>query len=100
MKLAAAAIDLGFLLSIPGVVTFNKADMLHEVARSVPLESLLIETDGPYLTPEPFRGKRNEPAYVLYAVAKVAELRGISIDEVAFQTSANALRLFGIEDKE
>lgn len=98
-ELAKAAIDLGFMLSIPGVVTFAKADMMHEVARSAPFESLLIETDGPYLAPEPFRGKRNEPAYVLYAAAKIAGLRGISIDEVASQTSANALRLFGIEDK-
>jgi TatD DNase family protein len=98
MNLATAAIDLGFYLSIPGVVTFSKAEMLHEVARSAPLASLLIETDGPYLTPEPFRGKRNEPAYVLYTAAHVAALRGISIDEVARQTSTNAIKLFGFED--
>ncbi|MDD5757751.1 MAG: TatD family hydrolase [Desulfobulbaceae bacterium] len=98
MQLAEAAIDLGFLLSIPGVVTFSKAEMMHEVARNAPLSSLLIETDGPYLAPEPFRGKRNEPAYVLYTAAKVAELRGVSIDEVARQTSANAMRLFAIRE--
>jgi len=99
MRLAAAAIDLGFSLSIPGVVTFSKAEMLHEVARAVPLKDLLIETDGPYLAPDPFRGKRNEPAYVLYTAAKIAELREISINDVARQTSANAMKLFGLEDK-
>lgn len=97
MKLAEAAIDLGFFLSIPGVVTFSKADTMHEVVKYAPFTSLLIETDGPYLAPEPFRGKRNEPLYVLYTAAKVAELRGITIDEVARQTTANAMRLFGIE---
>ncbi len=99
LQLADEAIDLGFLLSIPGVVTFNKALMMHEVVRNVPLESLLVETDGPYLAPDPFRGKRNEPAYVLYTVARIAELRGLSINDVARQTSANAMRLFGMEGK-
>lgn len=98
LDLALKAIELGFYLSIPGVVTFNKAEVLHEVARHVPLEALLIETDGPYLAPEPFRGKRNEPAYVLYTAVKIAELRGISVSEVARQTSANAMRLFGMKD--
>lgn len=98
LGLAAEVIDLGFYLSIPGVVTFAKAEMLHDVARCVSLEALLIETDGPYLAPEPFRGKRNEPAYVLYTAAKIAELRGVSINEVARQTSANAMRLFGLTD--
>ena len=99
LELAAAAIELGFLLSIPGVVTFNKATTLHEVVRQVSLSSMLVETDGPYLAPDPWRGKRNEPSYLLYTVAKIAELRGVSVDEVARQTSANALRLFGLEDK-
>lgn len=98
LKLAAEAMALGFLLSIPGVVTFTKAEVLHEVVRGVPLESLLVETDGPYLAPDPFRGKRNEPAYLLYTVSKIAELRGVCIEEVARQTSANAMRLFGVKD--
>lgn len=98
LRLAAAAIDLGFLLSIPGVVTFSKATVLHDVARAIPLSAMLVETDGPYLAPEPFRGKRNEPAYVLYTLAKIAELRGVSMDEVARQTSMNALRLLGVRD--
>ena len=99
LELAAAAIELGFLLSIPGVVTFAKAATLHEVVRQVSLSSMLVETDGPYLAPEPWRGKRNEPAYLLHTVAKIAELRGVPVDEVARQTSANAIRLFGLEDK-
>jgi len=97
LQLATEAIKLGFLLSIPGVVTFSKAEMMQEVAQKVPLESLLVETDGPYLAPDPFRGKRNEPAFVLYTVAKIAALREISINDVARQTSANAMRLFGLQ---
>ena len=99
MTLAEAAMAMGFLLSIPGVVTFPKAETLHEVARALPLEALLIESDGPYLTPEPFRGKRNEPAYVLYTAAKIAALRGISLDEVVRQTTANAVKLFALEGR-
>jgi TatD DNase family protein len=96
--LALAAMDLGFYLSIPGVVTFNKAETLQEVVRQCPLTALLIETDGPYLAPVPYRGKRNEPAYVLYTAAKIAELRGVSLDEVVRQTSLNAMKLFGLEE--
>jgi TatD DNase family protein len=99
LALSSAVIELGFMMSIPGVVTFDKAELLHEVARDLPLASLLLETDGPYLTPEPWRGKRNEPAYVLYTAAKVAALRGLPLDEVVRQTSANAMRLFGIEER-
>ncbi len=99
LGLADAAMDLGFLISITGVVTFAKAEQLHEVARRVPLGAMLLETDGPYLTPEPFRGKRNEPAYLLYTAERVAQLRGLSLDEVVRQTSANAARLFALEDR-
>ncbi len=97
IKLAAEVVELGFHLSIPGIVTFAKAEVLQEVARTIPLTSMLIETDGPYLAPVPFRGQRNEPAYVLYTAAKVAELRQISIDEVARQTTANAVALFRLD---
>jgi len=97
MALAETAMTMGFLLSIPGVVTFSKAETLHEVARALPLEAMLIETDGPYLTPEPFRGKQNEPAYVLYTAARIAALRGVSVDEVVRQTTANACKLFALE---
>ncbi len=78
-SLAREVMDLGLYISIPGVVTFNKAQVLQEVVRFAPLTSLLLETDGPFLTPVPYRGKRNEPAYVLYTAQKVAELKGISL---------------------
>jgi len=97
VALARRVVDLGLHLSIPGVVTFAKADVIQEVARSIPLSSLLVETDAPYLAPVPYRGKRNEPAYVLYTIAKIAELRGVTCDEVARQTSANAINLFRLE---
>ncbi|MGX7030219.1 TatD family hydrolase [Vagococcus zengguangii] len=87
-------LDLGLHISLSGVVTFKKAIELHEVAKVVPLESLLVETDAPYLAPVPFRGKRNEPAYTRYVVEKIAELRGVSVEEIAQQTTQNAHRLF------
>lgn len=87
-------IELGFLISIPGVVTFNKAELLQNAVYEIPLESLLIETDGPFLAPVPKRGKRNEPSYVLYTAAKVAELKGISLDELVTQTTLNAIKIF------
>lgn len=87
-------IDLGFLISIPGVVTFNKAEILQEAVRQIPMDSLLIETDGPFLSPVPKRGRRNEPSYVLYTGAKMAEIKGVSTDELIAQTTINAKRLF------
>lgn len=97
LSLAKTVLELGFYLSITGVVTFAKAEILQEVARIIPLESMLVETDGPYLTPVPYRGKRNEPAYVLHTIEKIANLRGITPEEVAMQTSTNAIRLFQLE---
>jgi len=93
--LARQVLDLGFFLSIPGVVTFNKAETLHQVVRQTPLSSLLIETDGPFLAPVPMRGRRNEPQLLLYTAQRIAELKGISLEEVARQTTANAEALFG-----
>jgi TatD DNase family protein len=87
---------LGFYLSIAGPVTFAGARRPVEVARQVPLERLLLETDAPYLTPEPHRGKRNEPAYLVPTAQKVAAIRGICIEELAAATTANAARLFGL----
>jgi TatD DNase family protein len=95
--LAQEVIALGFYISVPGVVTFNKAEMLQEAVRQVSLDSLIIETDGPFLTPVPYRGKRNEPAYVLYTAQKVAELKGISLAETLRQTTINTQNLFGLE---
>ena len=93
-RLAETMIDFGFLISIPGVVTFANAHALHEVARTIDLQHLLLETDGPYLAPAPFRGKRNEPRLLLLTAQKVADLKMLSLDEVAQATTANAVRLF------
>lgn len=98
LSLAREILELGFYISIPGVVTFKNAADLQETARLAPLNALLLETDGPFLAPVPRRGKRNEPALLLHTARMVAELRGISIDEVATQTSANAMTLFRLPD--
>ncbi len=100
MQLAGTIIDMGFHLSIPGVVTFKNGTTLQEVAATIPLETLLLETDGPFLSPEPWRGKRNVPAHLLYTALKVAQLRGISMEELAEQTSANAQQLFNYRVEE
>jgi len=89
--------DLGFFISIGGPVTFKNAKKVLEVVEKVPLESLLIETDCPYLTPDPYRGKRNEPGYVKLVAEKIAQIKNISYEEVAFTTKENGMRLFGID---
>lgn len=94
--LAARYLDLGFLISVPGTVTFPSNPRGQEVARSLPLAGMLIETDSPYLTPAPHRGRRNEPAYVVETARFVAHLRGCPPDEVAHATAENAARLFDI----
>lgn len=94
--LALKFIDLGFYISIPGVVTFKKAETLQEAVSAIALEALLVETDGPFLAPVPQRGKRNEPQLTLYTAQKVAELKGLTLDQVARQTTKNAEKLFGI----
>lgn len=96
-EMARQALDLGFYLGFSGPVTFNNGRRAQDMARYVPLDRLLLETDCPYLTPEPFRGRRNEPAYVRFVAEKIAELRGISLEELAAQTTENAKRLFRIE---
>jgi TatD DNase family protein len=93
---AQAALDLGFHISLSGIVTFKNALALKDVARRVPLERLLVETDSPYLAPVPFRGKTNRPAWVRYVAEEVAKLRGVTLDEIAEATSANFFRLFRI----
>lgn len=93
-EVAEAAIDLGFHISLSGIVTFKSAKDLQDVARRVPLDRLLIETDSPFLAPVPFRGKTNEPAHVAHVAAKVAELRGVSVDEIGRATTDNFFRLF------
>lgn len=94
--IARAALDLGFLISFSGIVTFKKAEAVQEAAKFVPLDRMLIETDAPYLAPVPRRGQRNEPAYVLHTGAFIAELRGILPDEVYHQTALNAQHLFNL----
>ena len=89
-------VEMGFSIGLSGPVTFPKAKDLHEVAESVALRSLLVETDCPYLSPVPYRGKRNEPAFVQHIVEAIAEARGIPEEQVAETTTRNALRLFGI----
>ena len=94
--LAEGALALGFYISFAGNVTFKKADTLREVALTVPLERLLVETDCPYLAPVPHRGRRNEPAYVAATARFLAELRGISPEDLGRATSENFTRLFGL----
>ena len=93
-ELARQVLDLGFYVSIPGIVTFPNAAMMREAVREVPTDRLLLETDGPFLAPVPFRGKCNLPQYLLHTAAAVAELKGISLDDIARQTTVNAEKLF------
>ncbi|MDR3221545.1 MAG: TatD family hydrolase [Candidatus Accumulibacter sp.] len=93
-EVAQRALDLGFYISISGIVTFKNARMVKEVARRVPLDRLLVETDSPYLAPAPFRGKVNQPAYVKYVAEEIAALRGLPIEAVATATTENFFRLF------
>ncbi|EOT30750.1 TatD family hydrolase [Enterococcus saccharolyticus] len=90
-------LDLGMHISFSGVVTFKKALEVQAAAKIVPFDRLLVETDAPYLAPVPYRGKRNEPGYTRYVVEKIAELREVTFEEVARQTTINAHRLFRIE---
>jgi TatD DNase family protein len=93
---ACAYLDLGFYLSFTGIITFKNAEPLREVVRKVPLEKLFVETDSPYLTPVPHRGKRNEPAYVRFVAETIAKVKGVELPEVARVTSANVKTLFRI----
>lgn len=97
VEMALEYIRLGFYISLGGPVTFKNAKMPKEVAKAVPLDRLLVETDSPYLTPDPNRGKRNEPIYVRYVAGTIAEIREIPFEEVATKTSENAKRLFRIK---
>jgi TatD DNase family protein len=93
--LARTGLDLGLYVSFSGIVTFKKSEALREVAQSVPLDRLLVETDAPYLAPGKYRGKRNEPAYVVETAAVLAKLKGISVEELAQATTDNFFRLYG-----
>ena len=96
VETAREYLKMGFYISVAGPVTFPKSVKTKEVAKAVPLDRLLVETDSPYLTPQPFRGKRNEPAYVRLVAEEIANLRDISLAELAEATTANVRRLFNI----
>ncbi len=93
-RLAEAALDLGFYISISGIVTFKNAEDLRGIVRDIPADRLLVETDAPYLAPVPYRGKRNEPAFVATTAAAIAALRGVEPETLAAETTANFFRLF------
>ncbi len=97
MELAQRASELGFMMSFSGIVTFKKADELRAVAKQVPLDRLLIETDCPYLSPIPYRGKRNEPAYVVEVARCLAGIRGLELEQMARITSENFNRFFRLD---
>ncbi len=93
---ACVYLDLGFYLSFTGIITFKNAAALREVVGKVPLERILVETDSPYLTPVPHRGKRNEPAYVRFVAETIAKVKDVAVDEVAQVTTANVKQLFRV----
>jgi TatD DNase family protein len=94
LEVARAAIELGFHISFSGILTFKNATLIKEVAQSIPLEKILIETDSPYLAPTPHRGKTNQPAFVKHVAEEIARLRNITVDEVGAATTVNFNRLF------
>ncbi|NIA20268.1 MAG: YchF/TatD family DNA exonuclease [Xanthomonadaceae bacterium] len=96
-RLAATYVDLGFMISIPGTITFRNNQLQAEVVKRLSLDNLLIETDCPYLTPVPYRGKRNEPLYVQYVAEAIGKIKGVSAEVVAERTCSNARRVFGIK---
>jgi TatD DNase family protein len=93
-ELARRAVELGLYVSFTGVITFKKSQALRDIAKAVPLERLLVETDSPYLAPEPYRGKTNEPSYVVNTAATLADVKGISPAALAEATTDNFFRLF------
>lgn len=95
-EMAEEYVKMGFYIGIGGVVTFKNARKLREVVEAVPLTSILLETDCPYMAPEPFRGKRNQSSYLSYVAEKIAEIKGISVDDVIAQTEANAKALYRV----
>jgi TatD DNase family protein len=93
-ELGFAAVEMGLYLGIGGILTFKKSEQVRAIVRELPLERLLLETDAPYLAPEPFRGKRNEPAYVVHVAATLADIKGLPVAEIAAATTDNFFRLF------
>ena len=98
-EMAKECIEMGFYISVPGTITFKNAEGFQEIIKHLPLESLLIETDAPFLAPLPFRGKRNEPSYIRYTAQKVAEIKKVSFEKVADVTTENAFRVYRLNCK-
>ena len=96
--MAAEFLDRGFHLSFTGVLTYPRATVLRDAARMVPMERLLVETDAPFLAPDPFRGKRNQPSYVAFVVQELATVHGVTPETMAQVTRRNTIRVFGLED--
>ncbi len=96
LAMAKEVVEMGFYLSVPGTITFPRAYQIREVIRDIPLERILIETDCPFLSPEPYRGKRNEPSYVQYIAEKIADIKGVPVETVGTVTSRNAAEFFRI----
>ncbi|MGB6677477.1 MAG: TatD family hydrolase [Terriglobales bacterium] len=96
---ASRALDMGFMISFAGNVTFPKAQQIREAAKQVPLDRMLIETDSPFLAPVPYRGKRNEPSFVKEAARQIGEIRGQSMEDIGFQTANNFYRFFSLHEK-
>ena len=96
---AKRALDMGFMISFAGNVTFPKAQQIREAAKQVPLERMLIETDSPFLAPVPYRGKRNEPSFVKEVARQIGEIRGQSMEDIGFQTAKNFYRFFSLHEK-
>ena len=94
VTLARKGVELGGYISFSGIITFKKSDELREIAREIPAERLLVETDAPFLAPIPFRGKRNEPAFVRHTADVLAQVRGVSLEDISAQTTANFHKLF------
>lgn len=99
LESAREYVTLGFYIALGGAVTFKKAPNLWEVAKGLPLDRLLIETDSPYLSPEPFRGRRNEPAYVVHVAERIAALRGEDVEHIAAATTENARRVYRVSEE-
>ncbi|MBW2631942.1 MAG: TatD family hydrolase [Deltaproteobacteria bacterium] len=95
--MAVKCLDMGFYISIPGTITYRKSETLRDVVRRMPIDRLLVETDCPYLSPEPKRGKRNEPANVVYTARRIAQIKGLPFEDVARITSTNTMNVFGIK---
>ena len=98
-EMARKCIDLGFYISLPGSLTYRNADRFREIVKRLPLGSLLIETDAPFLTPVPLRGRRNEPSYVRYTAEKLAEIKKVSFEKIAEMTTANASRIYRLSSE-